>query len=162
MMLLFESISMQNEESESNERSSQASQHREERVYREFEAVLETVHDAFLSLHTSFASEERWRWDMPIITFAWNNGQGLQLNLNGHALGRTHPIGLEIESNAWIDVYEGRDLIRFWRNYFAGRLDAGSIYSYERVLRFVDIAYQTVSAWTREDLENRVVLSQHA
>lgn len=153
---------MQNEASESNERRPQTQQSQEETDYIAFDKVLTNVHDAFLSLHTSFASEERWRWDMPVITFAWNNGQGLQLNLNGLALGRTHPIGLEVEANAWLDIYEGRDFIRFWRNYFAGRLDTTSLYSYERVLTLVETAYHTVSLWTRKDLENRAVLPQPA
>jgi hypothetical protein len=128
-----------------------------ERDFLAFDRVLDLIREAFLSMHGSFANEERWRWDTPVITFTWGNGYQISRNLNGLVLGGARPTGVEIESNAWRDVPEGRRLVRYWRNFPAGRTDSGSISS-EAVEHLVQKAYSEVSSWSVEDLEKREVL----
>lgn len=129
-----------------------------QRDYAAFDKVLDLVRDAFLSLHKSFASEERWRWDTPVITFIWGNGKDINRNLNGHVLGGTRPNGLEVEANAWRDVRKGADLVRYWRNFPAGRIDS-SLFTPEMVKELIEKAYQEVSSWTIDHLESRALLS---
>lgn len=129
-----------------------------QRVFQAFDSVLDIVHDAFMALHGgTFVSEERWRWDTPVITFTWGNGQHVSRNLNGLVLGGVRPTGIEVEANAWRDLPEGRRLVRHWRHFSAGRVDFGPI-NHETVAVLVERAYLEVSTWKAEDLEAREVL----
>jgi hypothetical protein len=127
------------------------------RDYAAFDRVLDIVRNAFLSIHGGFADEERWRWDAPVISFTWNNGQQINRNLNGHALGGVRPTGIEIEANGWRDVRERGHLVRYWRHFAAGRVEASALAD-EAVAALVEKAYTEVSSWTVESLEKREVL----
>ena len=131
-----------------------------ERDYVAFNEALDIVRDAFLSLHAGVADEERWRWDIPVITFTWGNGVDIKRNLNGFVLGARHPSGIEVESNAWTDIREGKVLVRYWRHFPAGRLDATAI-TEESVTALVEKAYSEVNSWKKDDLEQREMLTRH-
>ncbi len=129
------------------------------RDYAAFNQQLDIVRDAFLSLHPEITDEERWRWDTPIITFTWSNGVNIKRNLNGFVLGASHPSGIEVESNAWFDVREGRSLIRYWQHFCAGRFDTiGKIHE-ESVAALVKKAYNEVTSWKENDLQQREPLT---
>ena len=136
--------------------SSDGPQHGQ-RDYAAFDRVLDIVREAFISLHGGFAEEERWRWDAPVISFTWNNGQQINRNLNGHALGGVRPTGIEIEANGWKDVREQGRLVRYWRYFPAGRVEASSLV-YDGVAALVEKAYAEVSSWSMESLERVEVL----
>jgi len=128
-----------------------------ERDFQAFDRILDLIREAFLSVHGSFANQERWRWDMPVITFTWGNGYQISRNLNGLVLGGVRPTGVEIESNAWRDVPEKHRLVRYWRHFHAGRTDSVPI-SIEAVETLVQKAYSEVSSWSAESLESREIL----
>jgi hypothetical protein len=130
-----------------------------QRDFQAFDRVLDIIHDVFVAMHGgTFVSEERWRWDTPVITFTWGNGQQVNRNLNGLVLGGVRPTGIEVESNAWRDVFEGRHLVRRWRHFSAGRIDSVPI-TQETVAVLVEKAYSKVSSWLADDLEDREVLA---
>jgi hypothetical protein len=143
---------MQNETPGTGEKAAQR-----QRDYTAFEIVLNTVREAFLSLHTSYFNEERWRWDTPVITFTWGDGTDINRNLNGLVLGNEQPTGVEIEANAWRDFAKGTGLNRYWQHFPAGRLDFGSM-SNDNIATLVGKAYIEVSSWTLDSLEHHAII----
>lgn len=119
-----ESIAMNKQKSHPRATNPISSGNRRGKNYAAFDRVLDIVRDSFLSLHQSFANEERWRWDIPVITFSWENGQGVQRNVNGFVLGEDRPTGIAIESNAWVDIRKGKSLIRYWQHLPTGKIDS--------------------------------------
>ena|SRR2546423_3991490 len=144
---------MQNEKYRQTEKSEQG-----QLDYVAFDQVLDIVRNVFLSLHGAFANEERWRWDTPVITFTWTNGQDINRNLNGLVLGGTRPTGIQVESNAWKDIHQGSTLIRYWRNFPAGKIVTTSL-SQENIASLVEKAYKKVASCTTKDLKKHDVLS---
>lgn len=130
----------------------------QEKDYAEFNRKLDIIRDAFLSLHSGVANEERWRWDAPTIAFSWGNGTIIHRNLNGMVLGANFPSGIEVESNAWADINEGKILVRYWKHFSAGRVDSADITS-EKVADLVEKAYKETTSWEKEDLQERQVLT---
>ena len=122
------------------------------RDFAAFNRTLELMHDIFASLHGSLFSEERWRWDAPVITFTWGDGADIHRNINGLVLGDQTPTGVEIESNAWRDVHKGSDLNRYWRHFSAGRLNSAALPK-KKILSLIKKAYVEANSWTVEDLD---------
>jgi hypothetical protein len=149
---------MRSQPSQPTERELGIESYNPERDYVAFNKALDIVRDAFLSLHAGVADEERWRWDTPVITFTWGNGVDIKRNLNGFVLGAKHPSGIEVESNAWADIREGKVVVRHWRHFSAGRLDATAI-TEESVAALVAKAYGEVTSWKKNDLEQREMLT---
>lgn len=145
---------MQNEWSEGEWRP--GSQH-QERDYAAFNRIFDIVRSCFSTLHMGFANEERWRWDTPVITFSWEDGdERVSRNLNGLVLGETLPTGMQVDSNAWYDIREENQVIRFWRNFPMGRIDSTDQHA---VLQLVQKAYEEVSECSKQQIERHKVLS---
>ncbi|HJR08567.1 MAG TPA: hypothetical protein VJ842_15010 [Pyrinomonadaceae bacterium] len=143
---------MQNEKFQTIEKHEQG-----RRDYVAFDEVLDIIHNVFQSLHGSLFSEERWRWDAPVITFTWGNGADINRNLNGLVLGDQRPTGVEIESNAWRDMHEGVNLIRYWQHFPAGRINSTPL-SNKKIASLVKKAYMEVNSWTVEHLQDHKIL----
>jgi len=136
--------------------SRQGSQH-QQRDFAAFNRVLDVVRSCFSTLHMGFAEEERWRWDTPVITFSWQNGDEMvSRNLNGLVLGETFPTGVQVDSNAWYDVRDGKQVTRFWRNFPAGRVESTER---QAVCLLVDKAYEQVAACRKDQIERSKTLS---
>lgn len=150
---------MKSQAAQSRTMSPVAERHSSDKDYDAFNRMLDVIRKAFLSLHAGVANEETWRWDVPVITFTWGDGVGVHRNLNGLLIGAQSPSGIEIESNAWADVREGKALVRKWQHFSAGRLDVAAITD-ENIAELVTKAYSEANSLEMDDLQQREVLAR--
>jgi hypothetical protein len=84
--------------------------------FQAFDQTLSNICEAFRTVGGSTYSEERWRWDIPAVTFTWSDSAGVQRNLIARLTGESTPQGIEVEGNVWQDVRERGETRRHWRH----------------------------------------------
>jgi len=85
-----------------------------------FEAVFQTVRSAFIAHYGPGATEEFGRQGLPTLTFTWEEGD-VNFNFSGTVFGDTEPSGVQIEGNAWVDLREGNENVRYFLHIPGGR-----------------------------------------
>jgi hypothetical protein len=135
--------------------------------YTAIDSILDDFQKIFKEMKVSHSSPhatiERWRWDLPQISFMWLAEDAIWRNINvlvDTTQGIAEPIIERVEVNAWQDVQkDNRWIRRWWNEVLYESISYEKFRSWEYDNTFTK-CFKTVTTWTLEDLKAQQPLSQ--